>query len=369
MSRILYLTIGEMTPRQREVNEQFLADRPGETHVSGPVAFWMRNPELGLSHEALRIQMERTTSFPKSQSEIAITVANRHWSAEFPWCRHLRAALRAGTEAAPLDELREGKPAHFADPVAQVIYDFSIELVTTTGVRAETYRRAIDKLGLEAVIELTGLVAYGCLLSISSNTFGPEEPEPTEVCTLPTLGPPPTVPQRAAQDARISATKVSNEIEPIRGATAEAAAVWQITPNLSQAWLNHEQVLKNESSVTADIRELVTLDIAKFWCCPQLWDGHRNRAVEEGVSTSTIDAIASGQKPSFANEQQATSWAFVTTLLRDGIASDEVQDQAIASLGVTNVIELVAMCGLQTFVALTLNVFGKSVATSERRMS
>lgn len=84
-----------MSQRQREINAIFVAER-GEP-VRGPVAFWMRNIELGLRHQKVRLKMERATSFPRAQSEIPILVANRHWSAEFTWCRHERAAIRSGT--------------------------------------------------------------------------------------------------------------------------------------------------------------------------------------------------------------------------------------------------------------------------------
>ena len=353
-----------MTPRQREVNEIFVADR-GE-QVSGPVAFWMRNPELGLRHEALRIHMERNTSFPRSLSEVAITFANRHWSAAFPWCRHLAAALRSGTEAAPLDALRIGQPVRFSDLTAQVIYDFSKELLETTGVGEETYLRAIDQLGLEATIEVIALIAYGSLLSISANTFGPDEPEPTD-CTLPALGSPPTAPRRAAQQARLAPIEPSVDQEAISAAVAAASSIWRRVPELAAPWLEYEAVLRLESSVPPDIREMITLVVARFWHCPRLWAQQRPRAAAAGLDERIVDALAADQPPANATASQILTWEFIHALLHEGIASDALQNSAIDVMGTTKVIEMVAVCGFQTFVAMTLNVFDESPSSEEIR--
>lgn len=359
MSRIPYLTLAEMTPRQREVNELFVTERGGP--VTGPVAFWMRNPELGLRHEALRLHMERATSLPRALSELAILVANRHFSAEFTWCRHLAAALRFGLEAAPLDVLRNGGRPVFDDPAAQAVHDFSREILETCGVGEATYRRVLDRLGLAATIELVAEIGYGTLLALSANTFGPEEPEPTD-CTLPPAGPPATYPTRIGQEMRLEGIDPPTDLDAALAAAGDAAAVWRRAPGLAPPWLEYEAVLRLNSSVQPAMRELLALAVAGFWRCPRLWARHRPRAAEAGLDPGAMPALAAGRRPTAADADFELGWAFVDSLLRYGRASIALQDRAIARLGTTTVIEFVAITGFQTAVAMTLNTFDRSPA-------
>lgn len=359
MSRIPYLREDEMSPRQREINATFVAER-GEP-VRGPVAFWMRNIELGLRHQKVRLKMERATSFPRAQSEIPILAANRHWSAEFTWCRHERAAIRSGTEAAPVAVIRDGGRPSFSDPAAQALYDFSRELLETTGVGDETYRRVLDLFGLAATIELVGLVAYGTILSVSANTFGPEELEASD-CTLPPMGPPPSRPTRQAQDARLDGIVPPVDLDPACGAAAEAASIWRRAEDMAQPWEDYEAVIRCDCSVPAEMRELATLRVAQYWRCGVQWSRHLPFARLAGIAPEAIAALSAGARASevpAGTEALALALAFADALLTEGIAPDPLQDRAIAVLGTNTVIELVAVVGLQTLVAMTLNTFGR----------
>ena len=357
MSRIPYLREDEMSLRQREINATFVAER-GEP-VRGPVAFWMRNVELGLRHQKVRLKMERATSFPRAQSEIPILAANRHWSAEFTWCRHERAATHSGTEAAPISAMREGRRVTFSDPAAQALYNFSRELLETTGVSDETYRRVLDLFGLAATIELVGLVAYGTILSISANTFGPEELEPSD-CTLPPMGPPPSRPTRRAQEARLGGIGSAAGLDPACGAAADAASIWRRADNMAQPWEDYEAVIRSDCSVPTEIRELVTLRVAQYWRCGVQWSRHQPLARAAGIAPTAIAALAAGARGAdLPAGPQTLALAFAEALLVEGIASDTLQDRAIDELGTNTVIELVAVVGLQTLVAMTLNTFGR----------
>ena len=90
----MYLTAEELSDEQRRLAEKLAASRGGR--LVGPGAFWLRNPTLAAQADAWRLLMERRTSLPRRLSELAIIVANRHFTASYAWCRHTAAASRAG---------------------------------------------------------------------------------------------------------------------------------------------------------------------------------------------------------------------------------------------------------------------------------
>ena len=53
----------------------------------------------------------------------------------------------------------------------KAVYEFSRELVATRWVSDQSYRIAVEQLGLEAVVELVGILGYYTLISMTINTF------------------------------------------------------------------------------------------------------------------------------------------------------------------------------------------------------
>jgi 4-carboxymuconolactone decarboxylase len=165
MSRIPYLTAEELSDEQRRLAAKLAASRGGR--LVGPGAFWLRNPALAEQADAWRLLMERRTSLPRRLSELAILVANRHFTASYAWCRHTAAASRAGLDRAVIEALADRQQPTFSDPMEAMVYGVSRELLETTGLSAATYARALAALGPERLVELVALVGYGCMLSLS----------------------------------------------------------------------------------------------------------------------------------------------------------------------------------------------------------
>jgi 4-carboxymuconolactone decarboxylase len=168
MSRIPYLTAEKLSDEQRRLAAKLAASRGGR--LVGPGAFWLRNPALAEQADAWRLLMERGTSLPRRLSELAILVANRHFSATYAWCRHALAASRAGLDRAVIDALAGHLPPTFSDPMEEIVYRVSRELLATIGLSKATFVRAREALGPERLIELVALVGYGCMLSLAVNT-------------------------------------------------------------------------------------------------------------------------------------------------------------------------------------------------------
>jgi 4-carboxymuconolactone decarboxylase len=362
MSRIPYLTAEELSDEQRRLAEKLAASRGGR--LVGPGAFWLRNPALAEQADAWRLLMERGTSLPRRMSELAILVATRHFSATYAWCRHAVAASRAGLDRAVIEALADRQQPTFSDPMEAMVYGVSRELLETTGLSVATYARALAALGPERLVALVALVGYGCMLSLAVNTFEPD-PFPDDRALVP-AGPPPTTYARTPggtrllplQDAALSDAqrRLATQLEVgSPGSVIGAYAIWRRTPAIAERALQYEQVLYSNLAVPLPFIELVVLVAARFWTSDALWTGHRDWALDAGLSADLIAAIAEQHTPRGASADEALVQAFASELLTQGRVGDDTFALAVARFGYRTVVELVGVAGFYSMVALTCN--------------
>ena len=115
--------------------------------------------------------------------------------------------------------------------------------------------------------------------------------------------------------------------------------------------------LRLHSSLPGDLRELAVLLTARYWNQQHVWYSHRRYAIEEeGVSTRTTDAIASGKRPRSLRPDQKIVYDFCTELLHTKQVSDPTFRAAIGRFGERTVVDLTALVGFYNLVCLILNV-------------
>src|SRR5882724_9935542 len=94
MTRIADLRLDQMTPAQRAVHDA-IASGPRKA-VRGPLAVWLRRPDLAQHAQALGRYCRYDSSLPPRLSELAILVLARVWGSEYEWYVHKPLALAAG---------------------------------------------------------------------------------------------------------------------------------------------------------------------------------------------------------------------------------------------------------------------------------
>jgi 4-carboxymuconolactone decarboxylase len=370
MSRIPYLTTEDMTEAQRHLAEKLAASRGGR--LIGPGAFWLRNPALADQADELRLLMERRTSLPRHLSELAILVANRHFSASYAWCRHALAAARAGLDRSVMDALEAHQKPTFDDAMADAVYSVAKELLETTGLSDATFGRGRDVLGQERLIELVALVGYGCMLSLAINTFEPD-PQPGDDRFLSPGGPLSTVYARRSEGLRLAPLqdmalsdrqrRISDALEmgsPVR--VKGAYAIWLRTTEIAECMWHYEQTLHRHLALPQPLIALAVLVAARFWTANDLWAVYYALASDVGLGADVISAIAENRMPSFASEDETIVHAFASQLLAQGRVSDETFNRSVTRLGYQMVVELVGVTGFYSLVALTLNAFESAPA-------
>jgi 4-carboxymuconolactone decarboxylase len=147
--------------------------------VKGPFIALLRSPVLlqrvGKVGEYLRFD----SALPTRVNEFATLIVARASSQQFEWAVHAAAAARAGTSAASIDALREGRRPQDMNDDEALTHDFCTELLVHHGVSDATYARAVARFGERGVVDLSALVGYFLMVSLVLNVaHTPPEPAP-----------------------------------------------------------------------------------------------------------------------------------------------------------------------------------------------
>jgi 4-carboxymuconolactone decarboxylase len=137
--------------------------------VKGPFIPLLRSPELLSRVGKLGEHLRFHTVVSPRVSEFATLLVARACTQDFEWGVHVPLALKAGTSAATIDAVREGRrPADMNDDEA-CVHDFATELLQHHGVSEATYQAALARFGERGVVELASLVGYFVMVSLVLN--------------------------------------------------------------------------------------------------------------------------------------------------------------------------------------------------------
>jgi 4-carboxymuconolactone decarboxylase len=161
------LTYEQMTPAQKTMVDHLLAgERRG---ANGPFNVLLRSPELGDLAQQLGAQVRFHSSLPRKLNELAIIITARHWTAQYEWYAHKRAALEAGLNPAIVDAIAGGKRPASMQPDEETIYAFSTELLNTKQVSDATFEATKKAFGERGVVDLVAVIGYYQLVSMVLN--------------------------------------------------------------------------------------------------------------------------------------------------------------------------------------------------------
>ncbi len=181
MSRIAPLAIENLTEHQRTVYDAIASSPRGG--VRGPLAVWLNRPELANLAQSLGRYCRYDTLLPLRLSELAILVTARVWSAEFEWQTHKKIGLAAGISSKTIEAIRQGKIPEFNREDEKIVYEFSLALQRDRKVSQALYNQAVTVLGEAAIVDLTGVLGYYGLISMTINVFDVNPLDPTS-CDL-----------------------------------------------------------------------------------------------------------------------------------------------------------------------------------------
>ena len=144
---------------------------------------------------------------------------------------------------------------------------------------------------------------------------------------------------------------------PRGGVVRGPFAIWLRHPDLvekANALGNH---LRDGTSLPTHLSELAILVTARFWGARYAWYAHEGLARKAGVADAVIEAIREGGEPVLDDPEAAIVYAASRALHEAKEIPDETYRRAIDVLGREKTVDLVAVLGFYTMVAMTLNAF------------
>jgi 4-carboxymuconolactone decarboxylase len=164
------------------------------------------------------------------------------------------------------------------------------------------------------------------------------------------------MPQQAAMTAEQAAVCA----EAVSGKRVKVPApmiAWLRNPELARRGQAVGELLRFETTLEPQLSELAILVCARHWTSHHEWTAHKAIALKVGVDPDVIAAIAGRRAPSLPDARHQVVHDVASTLLATGRVPDALYARGLAEVGERAMVELVALLGYYSMVALTLNAF------------
>ena len=104
------------------------------------------------------------------------------------------------------------------------------------------------------------------------------------------------------------------------------------------------------------IAEMATLIAARHWTQQYEWNAHYTHAMNAGLSPAIAEAIAEGRRPQGMAQDEEILHDLLTEALHNRGLCDATYARALAQFGEQGIVELLAIAGYYSMLAMILNV-------------
>lgn len=124
---------------------------------------------------------------------------------------------------------------------------------------------------------------------------------------------------------------------------------------LADRWQALGELLRYNTTLPPRLSEIAILVTGRACRSPFEWYAHRLESEKIGIERSIIEAILTGDVPSGMSDDDALVHQYAVELNRTKSVSDATYARTLAQFGERAVVELTALVGYYTMVAMTLN--------------
>ena len=128
------------------------------------------------------------------------------------------------------------------------------------------------------------------------------------------------------------------------------------SPELMSPLQKVGEYLRFKSPLDRRIAEMATLIAARHWTQNYEWSAHHPLALKAGLKDEIAQAIADGRRPSGMAQDEEIVYDLLTEALQNKSVSDVTYDRALTQFGEQQVVELLAIAGYYSLLAIMLNV-------------
>jgi 4-carboxymuconolactone decarboxylase len=126
-------------------------------------------------------------------------------------------------------------------------------------------------------------------------------------------------------------------------------------PELADKWQQLGELLRYRTSIPPRLSELAILVTARHCNCEVEWVIHEDMAIKAGLDRAVIEDIRSGRRLATADDDALAIHEFADELNRSKHVSEKSYHRVLDRWDVVGVVELTALVGYYTMVAMTLN--------------
>src|SRR3954466_2929180 len=139
-----------------------------------------------------------------------------------------------------------------------------------------------------------------------------------------------------------------------RGAAPAPMMAWLNSPEMARHATRLGAVLRFDTIFPAKLSEIAILVTARHWTAHYEWYAHKRLALKGGMDPKIIDDIRDRRRPTFSDPKGKMNHDAGKALHeRHGVAQP-LYAEAVASLTLRGVTEIIGLCGYYTMVSMTL---------------
>ncbi|MFB9831885.1 carboxymuconolactone decarboxylase family protein [Actinoallomurus acaciae] len=167
--------------------------------------------------------------------------------------------------------------------------------------------------------------------------------------------------QRAVYDlfasGRRAASSSAFSLVDASGRLQGPPAAWVLHPPLGSALERLGAAIRYELTLPARLREMVILMVGHHHRSPFEVYAHVKAGAAAGLSPADLDALAGGRRPDLMTGEERTAYDVTRQLLDTGGLGENTYAEAVVSLTVERLFELVTLVAYYSMVAIQLAAF------------
>lgn len=128
------------------------------------------------------------------------------------------------------------------------------------------------------------------------------------------------------------------------------------SPDLMSRSQKVGEYLRYGSSIPARLNEFAILVTARQWTAQMEWLAHSELAIKAGLSPGVAEDLKHGRRPAGMKDDEAAVYQFCKEIHDDKTVSDATYHGVVERFGEQGVMDLIAVTGYYTMLAMVLNV-------------
>jgi 4-carboxymuconolactone decarboxylase len=129
-------------------------------------------------------------------------------------------------------------------------------------------------------------------------------------------------------------------------------------PELARQLQGLGEQLRWKAKLPKALLEMAVLITARRWTCQHEWFIHSKLALEAGLGKDVVSSISQNKKPEKMTSEEAMVFAFCREAHDSGRVNDKSFEAVKGKFGREGALELLALCGYYSLMAMVLNTAG-----------